>query len=123
MKADRNYTSLPAWEPIMEYVKMIYLLTSTFPQDEKEGLGRKLRNRVTDIPVYFASGTNGRLDPESKNQISQATQALLETETLLMICMQLAIIQPNELDMYLDQIMTINKEMQQLVGRINRNFR
>jgi len=123
MKTERTYSSLPVWNHLMDYVKSIYLLTSTFPQDEKEGLGRKLRNKVTDIPVMFASGTNGQLGPESRSHIAQSMQALLETETLLMICMQLSIIQPKELENFQEQILNINKEFQALLGRINRNFK
>lgn len=123
MKSDRNYTSLPIWEQLMDYVRTIYQLTARFPGDEKEGLTRKLRDKAVEIPVLFASGTNGKLSPETRNHIAQAAQALHETETLLLVCRHLAFLQDRECEDLKDKILTISKELSQLSSKINRNLK
>lgn len=123
MKSERNYTSLPVWEQLMDYVKTMYQLTARFPVDEKDGLTRKLRDKAVEIPVLFASGTNGKLSPETRNHIAQASQALLETETLLLVCHQLAYVQDREFAELKDKILALSKELYQLNSKINRNLK
>jgi four helix bundle protein len=123
MKTDLNYSSLPVWEQMMEYVRAIYQLTGRFPGDEKDGLTRKLRDKAVEIPVLFASGTIGKPGPESKNNLVQASQALIETETLLLVCKHLAYVQDREFDDFKEKILSISKELYQLSSKINRNFK
>lgn len=122
MRIERPYEQLPVWKNLMDFVKMIYMVTSTFPPDEKEGLTRKLRNRSTDIPVSIASGISLRINIESKPYLQAASAALSETETLLFICMQLSIIQPSEFESFQNQILAINDELQSLIIRIEKKF-
>lgn len=122
MKIDRPYEQLPVWKNLMEFVKMIYMVTSTFPPDEKEGLTRKLRSSVTDIPVFIASGVSSRISIDSKPFLQQASSALMQTETLLLISMHLSIIQASEFESFQNQILVLNDELQQLIIRIDRKF-
>jgi len=122
MKIERPYEQLPVWKTLMEFVKMVYMVTSTFPPDEKEGLTRKLRNSATDIPVFIASGISSRINKESRPFLQQASSALMQTETLFLICMHLSIIQPSEFESFQNQILVINDELQQLIIRIDKKF-
>lgn len=122
MKVERPYEQLPVWKNLMDFVKMIYMVTSTFPPDEKEGLSRKLRNSATDIPVFIASGISLRINMDSKPFLQNASSALMQTETLLLICTQLSILQPSEFESFQNQILRINDDLQQLMVRIDKKF-
>lgn len=122
MRIERPYEQLQVWKNLMNFVKMVYMVTSTFPPDEKEGLARKLRNRATDIPVYVASGISSRISKDSKPFLQNASSAILETETLFLICQQLVLIQPSEFESFQSQILAINEELQQLIIRIEKKF-
>lgn len=122
MKIDRPFEQLPLWKDLMDFVRTVYLVTSTFPTDEKEGITRKIRNTVTDVPVFIASGISSRISNDSKPYLQKASMALVETETLLLVCQQLMYLQPAEFESFQNQIMLINEELQHLIIRIGKKF-
>ena len=122
MKIERPFEQLPLWKNLMDFVKTVYMFTSTFPPDEKEGLTRKIRNTVTDIPVFIASGISSRISTDSKPHLQKAALSLAETETLLLIAVQLNYLKPAEFESFQTQIMMINEELQHLIIRIGKKF-
>lgn len=122
MKIDRPYEQLPLWKNLMEFVKSVYMFSSTFPPDEKEGITRKIRSAVTDIPVFIASGVSSRINSESKPYLLKASLALVETETLLLLCQYLSYIQSSEFEIFQSKIQQISEDLQHLIIRIDKKF-
>lgn len=120
---ERPYTNLAVWQNTIQFVKLIYAVTSTFAPEEKEGLARKLRNRVTDIPVLLASGISNGIQPGSQDYILKAAAAMQEIETLLLVCVQLGILQQKEFSQYEDDMLKINQELHHLANRIEKKFK
>ncbi|MBG0781549.1 MAG: four helix bundle protein [Bacteroidales bacterium] len=94
MKKPQNIESLPLWESLMSFVKDIYTLTEYFPESEKAGMSRKLRDKATDIPLALAAALNGG----SPSEVSEALTALAQTETLLIISKNLNLVTEDAAD-------------------------
>lgn len=52
----RNFRNLEIWKRGMNISKEIYLITQTFPKEEKFGLQSQIRHAVTSIPINIAEG-------------------------------------------------------------------
>jgi four helix bundle protein len=51
-----SYKKLEVWTYSMETVKQIYILTKSYPSDEKYGLISQTRRAATSIPCNIAEG-------------------------------------------------------------------
>jgi len=122
MKMARSYDSLPVWAMLLDYVKIIYTITSTFPQEEKEGLGRKLRNKVTEIPVLVANATTSRPSEGTTAMLGSAGAALLETDTLLLLCAHLGLLSTKEYENLQEEIDTIGGQINALASRMSKKI-
>ncbi|MBU1370121.1 MAG: four helix bundle protein [Bacteroidetes bacterium] len=116
MKPHQNFESLPLWEPLMAFVRDIYELTNYFPESEKAGMTRKLRDKATDIPMALAAALNG--GPASG--ISEAIAATAQTETLLIICKNLNLVTEEATDDFQTVIQQLKAQLNSLNSRLQK---
>lgn len=114
MKSETTITSLPIWDDIISLVKEIYTLVRVFPEDERDGLALRLRNKATDLPMNFAMALNGQ------SNFNNAQGSLLEIETLLLVSAELGFIKKNELDRFQDELEIIELKLNQLGDKIQK---
>lgn len=116
MKPIKNFESLPLWEPLMTFVKDIYTITEFFPESEKNGMALKLRDKATNIPILLVSALN------SNGGISATTAkiALVETETLLIICKHLDIITETTTEDLQQSIQQLNEQLSSLAAKLDK---
>jgi len=118
MKPTQNFESLPLWEPLMAFVKEIYSITEFFSESEKNGMGQKLRDKATNIPMLLAAA----LSSNGKISAADAKTALVETETLLIVCKHLDIITPALNESLQEDIQQLGAQLNALTQRINKNM-
>jgi four helix bundle protein len=53
-----SFEKLEVWKDIRELIKLIYVLTSTYPETEKFGLVTQMRRSVTSISSNLAEGSS-----------------------------------------------------------------
>lgn len=116
MKPIQNFESLPLWEPLMAFVKEIYSISEYFPQSEKTGMAQKLRDKATNIPMLLAAA----LHSNGKVSAADAKTALVETETLLIICKHLDIITPSTHEGLQENIQQLSGQLSALSQRIDK---
>jgi len=116
MKPIQNFESLPLWEPLMAFVKEIYSITDFFPESEKNGMGQKLRDKATNIPMLLAAA----LHSNGKVSAADAKTALVETETLLIICKHLDIITPTTYEGLQESIQLLSGQISSLAMRLDK---
>ena len=116
MKPIQNFESLPLWEPLMAFVKEIYSITQFFPDSEKKGMGQKLRDKATNIPMLLAAALNSN----GKISAADAKTALVETETLLIICKHLDIITPATNEGLQETIQQLSGQLSSLAVRLDK---
>lgn len=80
-KEQQNYKDLRVWQQGREPVKHIYLLTQSFPADERFGLISQMRRAAIAVPSNISEGA-GRQHPRDTIQfLIVARGSLYELET------------------------------------------
>lgn len=120
---ERPHTQMPVWHKSMQLIHLVYTMTTTFPESEKEGLGRRIKNRLTDIPVAIASALANGLHAASAAHLKHALEAVAEVETLLLVAVQLGILRQNEFGQLQDEMVAIQQELLLLINRVEKKKR
>ena len=89
----------------------VYQLVQTFPEEEKQGLGRQLRETAVQIPTDIAIGVSGKYREFTIQQFQAAKANLYKLETLLLIAEDLEYISEDQLDEFLETITACQKMM------------
>src|SRR5947209_4838948 len=87
-----NYRNLDAWKKSMALVEAVYLASRGMPADEKFGLTSQLRRASVSIPANVAEGYARTHRGDYLHHLSIAKGSLAETETLLMLSVNLKMI-------------------------------
>ena len=79
----RNHRDLRVWQQAMALVEAIYILTSSFPSDERFGLTQQLRRAAVPVPANIAEGFARNGSRELIHFLGIAAGSLSELDTLL----------------------------------------
>ena len=102
-----NYNNLQIWQQAMDLVEDIYILTASFPTDEKFGLVSQMTRAAVSIPSNIAEGTGRNSDKDFAHFISIAIGSLYELNTQIVLSERLGYInqtQSQELQKKLDNL-------------------
>jgi four helix bundle protein len=80
-----------AWQKGMELSKLVYLLTQSFPADERFGLTNQLRRASVSIPSNIAEGKGRQTTGELIQFLSIARGSTLEVQTQLELAVMLGL--------------------------------
>ena len=108
-----SYKDLQAWKISMDFVILIYKLTSKFPSNEMYGLTNQIRRCAVSIPSNLAEGSGRKNTKEYIHFLYISNGSLSELETQLEISYKLGYIKDIE---YLNDKMRYIRSM--LVGLI-----
>ena len=102
-----NYNNLQIWQQAMDLVEDIYILTASFPTDEKFGLVSQMNRAAVSIPSNIAEGAGRNSDKDFAHFISIAIGSLYELNTQIVLSERLGYInqsQSQELQKKLDNL-------------------
>jgi four helix bundle protein len=85
----RNHHDLLAWQQAILLVKLVYQLTSGFPQQETYGLVAQMRRAAISVPANIAEGAARKSAKEFTRFLAIARGSLSELETYLVISREL----------------------------------
>jgi four helix bundle protein len=105
----KHYKDLLVWQKGMTLVKSIYALTAMFPREERYGLTSQLRRAAVSVPSNIADGQARQSTKEFLQFISHAEGSLAELETQLLLSVDLAFVQKNEISAALQEINELQK--------------
>ncbi|HEX8427898.1 four helix bundle protein [Hymenobacter sp.] len=93
----QNYKDLQVWQHSRALVKAVYLLTQSFPNEEKFGLTSQMRRAAVAVPSNISEG-NGRQHPRDTIQfLVVARGSLYELETQCYLAFDLDFITSEQL--------------------------
>lgn len=118
MHTDNHMDQLPVWKQTMDFVRLIYAVTNTFPPEEKEGLGRRLRNKAIDLSVMLSSVGQAGINAGNAARLSEAVEVVRELEALLNICVQLGFLKETEYQKYTEETSSIGRELHRMASRM-----
>ncbi len=112
----KTYKDLKVWQKSMSLVELTYLLTRTFPEDEKFTLTSQIRRCAISIPSNIAEGWGRETSKFYLHFLRISKASLAELETQLEIAVRLNYCErKNEIF----ELMTeISKMLQSLINKI-----
>ena len=90
-----SYKQLIVWQKAMALVRLVYLQTRDFPQEERYSLTDQLRRAVVSIPSNIAEGNGRAGNKDYSHFLSIARGSLYETLTQLEIACNLGYMEEN----------------------------
>jgi four helix bundle protein len=118
MYEDGNYKNLIVWQKSILLVKDIYLLTKSFPSDEKFGLVSQMRRAVVSIPSNIAEGQARRTTKDYIRFVSIAEGSLAELETQIIISIELDFCTKNETE----KLFGLTVEVRKMLNALRRSL-
>lgn len=110
-----KFKELIVWKKSRELVKEIYLMSNSFPEDERFGLTQQIRRAVVSISSNIAEGAGRTTNMDFCRFLDIANGSAFEVETQLYLALDLNFIKS-------DAFETINIKLQD-VQKLLFNFR
>jgi four helix bundle protein len=111
-----SYKKLDVWKISMEMVKEIYLLTKTYPSEEKFGLISQTNRAAVSIPSNIAEGLGRNYKKECIQFLHVSRGSAYELETLLSVALMVRIIDDQT---YNKLSLILERNIQLITGFIN----
>ena len=101
----RKHYDLLAWQQSIEFVKIIYRLTESFPQSELYGLTAQMRRAAVSVPANIAEGMGRNSTRELLQFLIIARGSLSELDTFVVLARELGYAKSTEqADSQLDRV-------------------
>ena len=104
-----QFKELIIWKKSRQFCSTIYLITSTFPSEEKFGLTNQLRRACVSIPSNIAEGSSRNSNKEFARFLEIAVGSAYEIETQLLISFDLGFLENEKLKILIYQLEEIIK--------------
>ena len=85
----KHHKELIVWQKSMQLAKMIYILTSKFPTEEKYGFCSQMQGCSVAIPSDIAEGAKRSYTREYIQMLSKANGSAAELETQLLLSQEI----------------------------------
>jgi len=92
-----SYRDLLVWRKGIELVKSVYLISQTFPADERFGLTTQVRRAAVSVPSNIAEGQARHTTGEFIHSISHSEGSLAEVDTQLVIATEVGYCRPSDI--------------------------
>jgi four helix bundle protein len=112
---EKPHKKLDVWQAAMKTAQMVYMVTNTFPAQEKFGLVSQMRRAAVSIPSNIAEGAARQGGREFRNFLSMAQGSLSELDTQLELSVLLGFLTNENLAEITHQLLRIDK---MLIGLI-----
>jgi four helix bundle protein len=114
----KTHKDLEVWKKSIEFVVIIYNITSTFPKGELYGLTSQIRRSAVSIPSNIAEGAARNHENEFCQFLYIALASSAELETQLIISQRLDFIQREKSQELIDELNSIARMLQGLIKSI-----
>jgi four helix bundle protein len=114
----QGFRDLLVWQKGMALVKLIYVMTQQFPNDEKFGLTSQMRRAAVSIPSNIAEGQARHTTGEFIQFISNAEGSVAELETQLEIAADLNYCTTTQKD----QVLSLAEEVRKMLNALRRKL-
>jgi len=113
-----NFKELKVWKAGIQLSKSIFILTKTFPTDERFGLISQMNRAVVSIPSNIAEGCGRKSDKELHQFLNIALGSAFELETQLIIAGEFDYIN----DETLNTICNLVSEIQKMIYGLQKSL-
>jgi four helix bundle protein len=113
-----RYKELKFWQLSRTFCKDIYIITKSFPDDERFGLISQLRRASVSIPSNIAEGASRSSNKDFTRFLTISLGSCYEIETQLLISFDLGFITKNQLETLLNTLNQIIKMMSKFISTL-----
>lgn len=92
-----SFEKLRAWQKARQWVKDIYLITQTFPPEERYGLTNQLRRAAVSVASNLAEGNGRQSEKDRAHFCNLAFSSLLEALNQCILANDLGYLSPEKL--------------------------
>jgi four helix bundle protein len=117
MKPHKN---LNAWIKSFEFVKEVYVVTQSFPAEERYGLVSQIKRASVSVPVNIAEGAARKSNKEFIQFLHIALGSVTELDTLLLLSFELSFISQEQLNILIEKLDLIGKLIYGLIKSIEK---
>jgi four helix bundle protein len=114
----RDYQDLLVWQKGIDLAKAIYLMTRTFPVEEKYGLISQMRRAAVSISSNIAEGQARNTTGEFVQFLSHAEGSLAELDTQLRISFELGFLSTDQKKPVQLRIVELQKMLRSLRAKL-----
>jgi len=118
----KPHQQLFVWQKSFSLVKDLYLLTNTFPADEKFCIVSQIRRAAISIPCNIAEGAARKTYKEFRHFLYIASGSISELDTLILLSYSLEYLSQNEKDSILTELGTLAKMLRGLINKLTQNI-
>ena len=111
------HTDLKVYQKSLDFVLAIYLLTASFPSEEKYGITSQLRRAAVSIPCNIAEGVSKSSTKDYIRFLYISLGSVSEVECLLEIAFQLSYTSNKTLD---NELIIIKKMLIKLIAALKK---
>ncbi|WP_190809126.1 four helix bundle protein [Flagellimonas sp. S3867] len=101
--------NLKIWRKAIELAKMVYVLETELPSDEKFGLTSQLKRSAVSVSSNIAEGAGRNSKKEFKHFLSIANGSCYELQTQLILLIELNLIEKAKVEPVIDLCFEIQK--------------
>lgn len=110
----RNFRDLEVWQSSDLFVKRIYILTGTFPKEEKFGLVSQINRCAVSIPSNISEGCSRTSQKDFSRFLQISLGSAFELETQIEIAKEIGFIDLILHSEIIAELNTIQKRIQSL---------
>ncbi len=119
MQEIRSYRDLIVWQKAMSLAKEVYVLSNSFPADERFGLTQQLRRSVVSVPSNIAEGSGRGTTSDYVRFLHIARGSLFEAQTQLELTQQLGFTTDAALQSIQSLCNEIERMLNALISKLN----
>ena len=113
-----SHRDLIVWQKAMRLAVEAYRLTATFPRSEEYRITAQIARAAASVPANIAEGHARGTRRDYANFLAIAKGSLAETETFVLLALELQFVTPDQAGATLDLIQEISKMLTALRARL-----
>jgi four helix bundle protein len=117
-----SHRDLIVWQKAMRLAVDVYRLTSSFPRTEEYRITAQITRAAASVPANIAEGHARGTRRDYANFLSIAKGSLAETETFLLLAVELQFTTKSQAQPSLDLIVEISKMLTSLRARLQHSL-
>ncbi|MFL9835897.1 four helix bundle protein [Flavobacterium sp. ST-75] len=114
----KSYKDLIVWQKSVELVTQTYILTTSFPDEEKFGLTSQLKRSVISVPSNIAEGYGRKYTKDYIRFLQIARGSLFESQTQLEIAFRLKFVSQEEAIKINELSLEVEKMLNSLINKL-----
>jgi four helix bundle protein len=116
----KTYRDLLVWQKGMDLVKLVYQVSTAFPDSEKYGLKSQIQRAAVSIPSNIAEGWGRETRKYFLTFLRVSKGSLAELETLLIVANDLGYIDRELFEQINDKTEEVSRMLNALIRSLNK---